>query len=1304
VGNQSFVLPDMAAAGTYTLLTTGNGVQLQSTTPGTQQTGNFNISGTGIAGILEAGTLDTATSGALSIGNTNATSISIGNATTNNTTTILGLGLVKTSGSDSTIAFQVQNHSGAATLDVDTANTRVGIGKTTPGYTLDVNGSAAAKQFVYNGTNGVYNSTQSSAAGALLDPLLLQNPNAIALHTVVGGSTQYWNGSAWTAWADTIAQSLLTTSSQHAGSTIDFTHQQFRFTVSGMAWSCTDAMNIVRDYTGNDATGTVTIETSPDDSTWTTQLSAINFGNKEQSWIGKGLCVGDAYWRITLDYPNLTSGQTFNLRQFEVFSTRGGVSGDAIETSGTDYSGAWLNTHLAVGYTAGQTNALAVNGNGNFTGMLQVGAATVHTGQLTIDNSVSSQRALILQAASGQSVDVMDIYDGSGNFVSGYDANGNLFLNGLVQTGTASSAGVLELKDGNADNASLSVTTTAIGTSRTLTLDGSGLTGNHTLTLPDANGTICLQSSASCGFLTGSASSYIQNQNSAQQPASKFWISGTGQADTSILTPTLDTATGTTLNIATSTATNVTVGSASETGTLTFGQSTSSNTINIGAAALGSSVTQTINIGTDAGGTTGTADNVTIGSNAASSGVTLNGGFGVNINGGLGINLTNNGLGGISLASGSAGVGINNGAGNASPVNIGSSSLGSGTQTIGIGNNSTLGGTTNITIGTSGSASGTTTLQASGALTLTGGASSTWSVGGSSGNLTIQTGGTGTLKLDSSGTVAVGNGNATTLNIGTGSTARTISIGNVTGATAVGIQCGTGACNFGSNTSDTGTISIGNASAGSLTIQSGGTINFGNGGVANTINIGNSTGAVTQTINLGANATAGSTNNVTVGSNVGGTTIIQASSSSETVSSTGFNIQANNQTNSNAFLVQGNGVATGAAVGTFFANTSSAVTALTAISLSGQASTTNTFSVQSKNGGTFTGMFSVGATGQVLSKPLTGHDSTTDFQVQPAGSATAVLDVDTSNGRVGVGTNAPTDNLEVVGNSSVYSSDGSKAYRFRTSGVALDMEGAGSDLYLSSWTGAGFTGTQQTFLRGYIGSATNSYLDEGLFVGTATASNTPMLLVLANKNSSDSTTPVPFEFEGGMYFNSAAHSFRCGQNGHWIACDGQVASASSASSSINNTNVKTNFDSASYSVPSGDCQPGVTYDMTMAGNYSNLHAWNFQWDLNEDGTGTTIANTTTSDPTASSTNNKGWYAHLTLTCYDTSGDAVIQGYVTMDNNNNGSTTWMISNGASTTSINGHTLYWGIKWNSSSTSNGAFMTQFQVVRHGPGSDS
>jgi len=54
-------------------------------------------------------------------------------------------------------------------------------------------------------------------------------------------------------------------------------------------------------------------------------------------------------------------------------------------------------------------------------------------------------------------------------------------------------------------------------------------------------------------------------------------------------------------------------------------------------------------------------------------------------------------------------------------------------------------------------------------------------------------------------------------------------------------------------------------------------------------------------------------------------------------------------------------------------------------------------------------------------------------------------------------------NLTVVGNYTVEdAATPTKAYRFRTSGSALDFEAGAADMYLSVWDGAGFTGTQHT--------------------------------------------------------------------------------------------------------------------------------------------------------------------------------------------------------------------------------------------------
>jgi parallel beta-helix repeat protein len=141
---------------------------------------------------------------------------------------------------------------------------------------------------------------------------------------------------------------------------------------------------------------------------------------------------------------------------------------------------------------------------------------------------------------------------------------------------------------------------------------------------------------------------------------------------------------------------------------------------------------------------------------------------------------------------------------------------------------------------------------------------------------TLIQGGNGTnavsIAAASGGTIAIGSTGVTnTINIGnTGAStavSQTINIGtntNASGSTQINI----GAVN---NVSDTVSINGGTgANAINMNVGASGTIGLSTNGFANTtIQIGNTSGAVTQTVNVGNNATASSTNNVTVGSLIG---------------------------------------------------------------------------------------------------------------------------------------------------------------------------------------------------------------------------------------------------------------------------------------------------------------------------------------------------------------------------------------------------------------------------------------------------
>lgn len=205
----------------------GSFINLQASTPGSAQTGHFNITGTGIAGVLQAPNVNTnsidtiSAGGTLSLGTTNATAgISLGQSTTvtgnltlatgaarvlsvaqaasgnagndlsiqagtgngtnknggnlilqggNSTGTGIPGSVIVKPQTNSAIAFQVQNAAGTSTiLDVDTSAGRVGIGNAAPSADLDVGPAVlGASQIVQIRVGDFLIQSQQGAANGL---------------------------------------------------------------------------------------------------------------------------------------------------------------------------------------------------------------------------------------------------------------------------------------------------------------------------------------------------------------------------------------------------------------------------------------------------------------------------------------------------------------------------------------------------------------------------------------------------------------------------------------------------------------------------------------------------------------------------------------------------------------------------------------------------------------------------------------------------------------------------------------------------------------------------------------------------------------------------------------------------------------------------------------------------------------------------------------------------------------------------------------------------------------------------------
>jgi hypothetical protein len=177
-------------------------------------------------------------------------------------------------------------------------------------------------------------------------------------------------------------------------------------------------------------------------------------------------------------------------------------------------------------------------------------------------------------------------------------------------------------------------------------------------------------------------------------------------------------------------------------------QSAAADVFTVGSAGdltLGSNANHTFTVTTSAASTAGKSLAVAGGAGGTGTGssggtLVLQGGAagGTNAAGG---NITIDA--GTGTGSGVAGA-INIGTNAASNIQIGSTTLATGSQTIGIGNNNTAGSTTNVTLGTGGLATGgTTAIQ-------------------SKGNTTLATNGTTRATLDTTGKLYLGDGTTST--------------------------------------------------------------------------------------------------------------------------------------------------------------------------------------------------------------------------------------------------------------------------------------------------------------------------------------------------------------------------------------------------------------------------------------------------------------------------------------------------------------------------------------------------------------
>lgn len=386
--------------------------------------------------------------------------------------------------SDSINGFQIQNSAGTSNLFIaDTTNTRIGIGMTSPAYTLDVNGDINSATGLRVAGNLVCDSSGCIAGGG--SGFYIQNSTALQTAAnfdiesadpgeaagVVRGTTgqtadifQVWQGATLTGRFMTNGNLSISGNYLISGSQISS---------SNLAdYSNIAHLNGIQTFSANNTfTGQVLLQNSIDstialriqNSAGTSNLFVADTTNTR---IGIGTSTPGYMLDVNGDI-NIPTGAAFRINGVAIC----GVAPTCAPSSGSSY---YIQNSTAL-----QTNA-------NF----------------NIVSANSASVGGIIRGASGQTADLFRLQDETGANVATFANNGRLILGqNAAATGTINFRHVTDIGD--------------------ITLvPGSPGVGSYTLTLPAENGTLCSTGSVCAGYASSSGSgNYIQNGTAIQTTA-----------------------------------------------------------------------------------------------------------------------------------------------------------------------------------------------------------------------------------------------------------------------------------------------------------------------------------------------------------------------------------------------------------------------------------------------------------------------------------------------------------------------------------------------------------------------------------------------------------------------------------------------------------------------------------------------------------------------------------------------------------------------------------------------------------------
>jgi hypothetical protein len=532
-GNQTFIIPDQGAAGTYNVLTTATAatsfVQLQATTPGTAQTGNFNISGTGIATTaLQSASIDSPSgTTTLNVGTTNATTavnlgsssvatvslqasttLNLGNNGNNKTINIGATGstantttvnLATSTGAAQTVNIGSTNGASALTLRVGTGNFSL---DGAAGSTYTLGASTTTGTITIGGTAQTGNIDIGTGTG--VESLNFGTGGTGAKTVTVGstastGTTLVQSGTGGTSVqsAATGAISIGTTNNNAITTGTGLLTQGGNITFSGTA-----ARTITGPATGgltlDVTTGPLTLSTTTSGTLAVTSAGALDLTGAANSTFGFGVnSLG-----VTSSNFNVSTGGVLNVVGGSAGFQIGGAaaSGNYLRGNGTSFVSSAIQAgdipDLGTLYIKNQTSQQA-SSDFNISGTGVAGVALQAPLFQTADGAGASTavafRSGNTTGGSGLSTGAVTIKSGDGSGTN--TSSGNLTIDSGATTGSGT-AGTIGIGTTNASSLTLGhtgVTTTnsgALSVSQLLSANG-GLTvaANQNVTLSSGTGT-----------------------------------------------------------------------------------------------------------------------------------------------------------------------------------------------------------------------------------------------------------------------------------------------------------------------------------------------------------------------------------------------------------------------------------------------------------------------------------------------------------------------------------------------------------------------------------------------------------------------------------------------------------------------------------------------------------------------------------------------------------------------------------------------------------------------------------------------